>query len=356
VLIVDDHAYRASRLTWAALAIVLAATSVLVATVNLGAWAYLRTFPVNPGVSRVWQKWQLIELQKAPVDWLVLGDSTCGQGIIPDVVEEDTGETALNLCTVANATVVNGAWQLERYVERVGPPKKAIFFHAFHIWTRPTADLVSLFSEIPLEAGFYRRLSPPLDLGFLGDLDVMTRPLRTLWLSNLSVDYALRREVAALFSSEPFVRSDAMADLDYIIRHKGYVSSNVAMPERVIKESAAYAKSYAKRNFEITADNEAALRAVCDLSRKYGFQVYLANSSISRILYQDPGFQTFYAKMVARLSAIVRDCPSMKYIMKVPAQFETKEMDNQDHVVTDAVAARLTRDLVAAVRDADAGR
>ena len=351
--VVHRKTYANAKLRWRSVFSTLLLSLVVVVIVNLTAWQYLQKYPVNLGVTRVWQKWQMIERQVSPVDWLILGDSTCGQGIMPVEIEAVTGQSALNLCTIANASAVNGVWQLEHYLERVGTPQKVILFHAFHVWERGPDDLIAMFDQIPLEQGFHRRLSPPLHLGFFRELEILSRPFRTLFISNLSISFILKREISALLKGKSLVRSDALYDLEFVIRHKGYVGSNTPRPDRVIAQSRSSAISYASREFYITPDNEAALRAACDLAKRHNFKVYLANSSISRILYQDAGFQSFYKKMVNRLANISDECPEMEYIMQVPAQFDPEEMDNEDHVVTDEIAARLTNILIREVEAAE---
>lgn len=341
--------------SWKTVILCVFAVISLVLAGNLAAWAYLEAFPVNRGLTRVWQKWQLLERQTKPVDWLILGDSTCGQGIIPTVIEADTAESALNLCTIANATAVNGIWQIERYLKKVGTPKRIVVIHAYHVWERSTDDLVSMLGQIPLKGAFYNRLDPPLHIGWLGEMEIATRPLRTLWDSNLSIEYVLKREGRALFSNKPFERSEALHEMRFIERFKGYVGSNTAMPERVISQSKSSMKAYAKRPFVITRPNREALEALCRISKTTDSKIFLANSSISRMLYADQGFQRFYSQMVQSISEILSDCPNVKYVMKVPGQFEPNEMDNEDHVVTDPVASRWTRQLVDAVKEAEAG-
>jgi hypothetical protein len=50
---------------------VVVTTCLLVLAVNVAAWHHLRAFPVNPGITRVWQKWQMLERLDKPADWLL---------------------------------------------------------------------------------------------------------------------------------------------------------------------------------------------------------------------------------------------------------------------------------------------
>ncbi|MEB3357540.1 MAG: hypothetical protein VKK04_12500, partial [Synechococcales bacterium] len=43
-------------------------------------------------------KWNLLTDLKQPADWLVLGDSSCNQGVVPEILSQELGGTALNLC------------------------------------------------------------------------------------------------------------------------------------------------------------------------------------------------------------------------------------------------------------------
>jgi hypothetical protein len=349
MLIVEEGAYGSSGLRWRALAASVLVAVAVVAAANFAAWKYLQTYPVNPGLARVWIKWRMIDHEHKPVDWLILGDSTCLHGIVPDVIRSETGGTALNLCTLANAMVVNDAWQLEYYINKVGVPRNVVLFHAYHVWYRGISDFLVILDQIPVGISLYKSFSPPLNIGFFGDIDFLTRPIRTFYISNVSVDYAITHELTRLFQGG-WARTDINNALQGVLSTRGYIGNGSANAAETVLSAQKAAKDFANRDFVLSPENAAALKAICELSQKYKFKLYLANSSIARMLYEDPGFERYYQAMVSKLSSEVDSCPGMTYVMKIPPQFEPSEMENETHVATDPIAARLTRDLMAAVK------
>jgi len=163
---------------------------------------FLQKFPVHKGVNRLWQKWPLLEIQQEPVDWLIMGDSSCGQGLRPDIFEKNFGGNAINLCSIANATVINDAWQLQRYIEKVGPPKNLVLFYVFHIWERDEQQLIAMFDQIPLNWGFWNNLEPSITLTWYEQLELATRPVTALYSYNLSVQYLINESIKNLFKNK----------------------------------------------------------------------------------------------------------------------------------------------------------
>lgn len=91
----------------------------------------------NYGYKIMKKKWNLISNQKEPVDWLILGDSSCNQGFDTDTALYKHGYTTLNLCTVGGGLLIDDGILLKEYYEKVGPPKQGvILIHVYDIWER----------------------------------------------------------------------------------------------------------------------------------------------------------------------------------------------------------------------------
>ena len=88
---------------------------------------------------------------------LILGDSSAAQGVDPEFWTNASGESAINLATIGDATVVNDAWMLETYLERFGRPNKVVIVHAYDIWHRELKQNVVV--QIPFKF-IWNRLSP----------------------------------------------------------------------------------------------------------------------------------------------------------------------------------------------------
>lgn len=105
--------------------------------VNALAAAYLDWRPVNLGYRVIKTKWRLLAAQRRPVGWLVLGDSTGNQGIVPEVLSEKLGGSTLNLCTIGALGAWNDAWMLEAYARVAGAPRHVLVVHTYQAWTHP---------------------------------------------------------------------------------------------------------------------------------------------------------------------------------------------------------------------------
>jgi hypothetical protein len=336
--------------TWGRIATVVIATLSVVVAANLAAHAILQDNPVNRGVGRFWQKWQMLVQQKHPAEWLILGDSSCGQGVRPDVITSMTGANALNLCTIANATVVNAAWQLETYVARVGKPCRVILFTAFHTWLRSTNDLATMLDQVPLEHGYWNRLSPPLRLSAGEEAKLSASALTTLYRMNLSVQFLIKDWARHVAFGTPPARADMERTMRQLARTQGYVREVEVRPEYVRKQVAEAIAMHKGKAFEPAPENLAALAAMIDLAQRHGIELYVTNSTINRDLYAEPSFRAFYDQMNARLRQAMGYHPKIHRIFEVPPQFAPEQMDNIDHIVGDELAAEVTRRLIDEIR------
>ena len=102
-----------------------AIVAVLILTVDLVAAALLAWRPVARDHWLVASKWRLLDRARA-TDTLVLGDSSCNQGVRPDVLGAALGGSVLNLCTIGDLLVINDAWMLEAYLRRHPPPARVV--------------------------------------------------------------------------------------------------------------------------------------------------------------------------------------------------------------------------------------
>ena len=322
------------------IALTIGLTLALVVAANVGAWFYLQRSPVNPGITRVWQKWQLLERLDAPVDWLFVGDSACGAGIDPAVIETVLNGRALNLCTIANASVVNQAWQVARYVERFGPPAGGVVvMNTFHTWTRSADDLADMLTQVP--DGVRHRYKP-----FLGSQQLLgyrLSALTALYHQEASVRYVL----TSAFSRAQPTPEDR---LKYVVNARGHVPENQAKPEHVARQIRETIAVYRTRSFEFSPQAQDALQVLQDLARELGFRLYVANSSIARELWADPHFARFYSSMNLALDRRIREGGSAKLILTNPPTFSNDEMDNIDHVVGSPAVRRLSTAVAEAVQ------
>ena len=86
----------------------------VIAVVNVVAILLLRHDTSNWGIHLIEMKWKMAQETGEPVDWLVLGDSTGNQGVIPEILTDNLGGSAHNLCLLADLTATNNAWSFSQ--------------------------------------------------------------------------------------------------------------------------------------------------------------------------------------------------------------------------------------------------
>lgn len=310
---------------------------VLIICANFGAVLYLRTRSSNLGYSLIRYKWSMLETLEEPVDVLILGDSSCNQGVDPAVIEQELGLSALNLCTIGDALLVNDAWMLDAYVERFGPPKFVLIVHVYDEWHRTTnqAALVTL-SVIPADA---RSDIVRLDLNTPDKVRVV------LWRN-----FPLYAESKTLASTvmHPF----RVAEIPHP-DERGFLARDQADPTGVEVDFEGHKDFLRHSEFKFSPVNQNALRAIGALAESREFQVYVAHSPVYRGLAQDRNFKNYVSDVTGGLAASCAVHQNVHLLSELQT-FDVEQMQSVDHVTT-AGATIYTGELVRQIRAEKAG-
>ncbi len=97
-------------------------------------------------------------------DWLFLGDSSCGTGIIPEVIESQTGVSCLNGGTIASFTMMGYVDLAKQFLESGHRPSRIIFVVLPRAFTLPT-EQIEFFGLYPRYAIAFGRPSYGLSFG-----------------------------------------------------------------------------------------------------------------------------------------------------------------------------------------------
>lgn len=318
--------------------VVIAVTLLGVLLLNFIAGRALDRLTTNRGYWLVREKWSLLETMPAPADWLILGDSSCNQGIMPDIVAAELGGTAVNLCTVGDMLAVNDAWMLARHIERLGPPKHVIIAHVYDMWARDQRALVRqpLLAKIPLDWGYWRAQEPALTLSAEDERQLMIARYVPLWAENKTLTSWLRHP-------------GLLWQRDMSMTPEGFMAYDKANPGLVRRESKSHIASATKRRFAMSKINRQALETIRALADQHGFDVYIAAGPLYEGMWSDEGFRGHFKAMMQALDAIAAKSPRLHVVLHEPATYSVKQMENADHLVGPA-AADFTRKLVAAIR------
>jgi hypothetical protein len=294
-------------------------TFALIFGLNLVAKAYLEAHTPNRGDWLVREKWNMLSNLDQPVEWLVLGDSSCNQGIVPEVFDEQLDTTSVNLCTVGSMTVLNTAWMLDTYIQKYGAPKNVLVVHVFDVWHR-SIDPQAL-SLIPLEHGYWRKLNPSKEIGIRANLEVFLKRYVPLYASNES----LKRVISSPISSYQHSQS-------FTLQADGFMPWNEPNPEYVEAQRIMHSSFAREHNFEISEHNRVALESIRANAEKHNFDVFIVNSPVYEGLYQDAAFQDYYSQMRANLTNFANASQRVHFLDET-VTFPKEKMENADHVI-----------------------
>jgi hypothetical protein len=310
-----------------------------VVVLNWSAERALHRYTTNIGYYLIVSKWELLESQRKPVDWLFLGDSSCNQAVRPDIIAAERGETALNLCTIGDMLAVDDAWMLGRYLREVGKPKHVVIVHVYDMWPRSADRLQQgLMAKIPLGWGFWERMDPPLALAAKHRTDLLLSRYVPLYAENITLgDWAMH--------------PSKMLAKRFRIDQGGYMRNDLARPKEVASDAAGHLRFVRGRKASLSAANRAAMGAIVKLSREHGVPVTMAMAPIVSTLWNEPAFRTFHGQIVDGLRKLGQAAQG-RVVLAEPALFSADVMENADHLSHEPAAA-YTRKLVAAVLEAE---
>ncbi len=299
-------------------------TIALVALLNLLAGLWLERSSPNLGYRLIRAKWHALRTLEAPVDWLILGDSSGNQGLRPDVLERALGGRALNLCTIADTLTLNDAWMLREYLSRFPPPRAVVVVHVYDVWRR--SPNVSVLAQAPMGLAAWVRLKPRPPL----DSSALIERLATRLLPIYSESHSLKELMRRPTLRRPDLPSSAP---------DGFMAVTQANPARVLEQKTGHLEFVRSAPFKMSAANRSGLEEMIRLAEEKGFDLWLTPSPMYEGLYREPDFQTYYGALLAELDALSRRHPRVRVLMRAPPLFSPDQMENADHVVGEAALA-----------------
>lgn len=264
------------------------------------------------------KKWKMLEDMKEPKDWLILGDSTCNQGISPTILEEELNASAVNLCAIGGMLAVNDSWMLERYIKKFGPPKNVLIAHTYDVWGRESVHL-GLASQLPIISLLKERPQPWV-FNLEEELSLFFYKYWPIYFQRESLSEAI-----SLFIKNKSAINQSNFD------EKGFMSVENARPETVIKEANLKKNSLAKLTFHMSEDNAASLENIKKLAEEYDFDVFIAHGPICNQLFEDAGFKAYFSDIDTYLKNYASKSSRIHYISENYA-FSENEMVSSDHV------------------------
>lgn len=300
---------------------VVIVTLLLLCVINVGVDQFLARYPVNLGYWVIQEKWKLLDELDMPVDWLILGDSSCNLGVNPAIISDKLGGSALNLCTVGDSIALDDAWMLQRYVKRFGAPKGVVIVHAYDIWHRLLER--PMLAQAPLEGDERIDLVPKRHQTISTRALMMIDQYVPLYSQNVTlsnaIQYAWRQPPTLIFTAQ------------------GYMPWNISSPETVHVEFDQHILFATEQDqFVMSEDNLKALNRIHSLADQNQFPVFIVNSPLLIDLMENEIFTRYYYTVWTALEAVASNSPNLHVILSEPATYPIDQLAGIDHVTVDA--------------------
>jgi len=313
---------------------VVGATFVGILAVNFAALIAMQGVTTNLGIFLVETKFELADSMREPVDWIFVGDSTCNQGLSPQEFEVQTGQTAINLCTTGNMTVVGDVWVLQRALDAAGPPRRGVLVtHVYDAWARDEETLRVMGQRVPGTNEWRRdRALMPADFTELANANVgrffplLTRP----------------RSVDQLIFG--LVRERPTRALD----ERGFMDGGAARPSMVRQDVREHLA-----NDDDPAISELNRRALAAIDDAVDVPVWIASAPMVDELWADEGIRERVRTAFEGPHELAEARPGLRVLRSDPWRYRADQMSNADHL-DGPTAVVHTRAVVEALRAAGA--
>jgi len=285
---------------------------------------------LDSGAFLIRSKWNILGDLDEPVEWLILGDSSANQGVVPDQFRAQYDGNAVNLGTVGNALLINDVWMIEDYINQHGAPENVVIVHVYDMWYR-RAD-TAVFAHTPWD--------------YMSDIGMFSTPKER-------AELALYRYVPLFQSSTQVFRAIAnpsqMFKPPISIGDDGFTTVLDPNPSQVERDIESHASGALSKAFVLSSINETAINLLVDLANKHKFQIYIANSPAHEDLVALDSFQLYVSHISDLLEGIDERSPYIHYVLRDLPTFDSSVMENADHVTKEG-ATSFTAQLIAEIR------
>jgi hypothetical protein len=293
----------------------------LAIAIGLNLWVArsLRDYPINQGYWLMGAKWDLLAGLQAPVSTLIVGDSSCNQGVRPDLLVERLGGTAVNLCTTGHMLAVGDAWIVGAYLERWGAPRRIVVVHSYEMWRRSGASLRANTWVYARHSAMFLHRAPHLDWTI--EEQILLRI--GAWVPFYTQPAATQE---LLFTEQGPRRRKFRIDADGYMPRRG---GNRARTQRDMRKALA---RLGDGRFEMSPWNRAGLAELVRLADVYRVPMIFVHAPMYDQLWNDPRLRIYQMQLNADLDRAFRRSRYARLLSPEPKTFEARLMEAVDHV------------------------
>jgi hypothetical protein len=209
-------------------------------------------------------------LNSGPVDVIFFGDSTGKDGILPDIIEQETGLKSINLASYAMVSGFADIYFLNKYLQKNTPPKKIFILRTLYTWKKPIR-----FDE-------YLEVSPDIGTSF----------------------YLLKNSV---FSVEKFFHA-AIARHARILRENNAIRRKVTAPWNYDRYIPEYANGRVIQGKHFVRDESLELlERMCNIAEKYDIEMYILQAPYAEKMKVDVDFMSSSAEIISTIQSVTEN-------------------------------------------------
>jgi hypothetical protein len=305
---------------------------------NLAGVALLAERNPNRGNWLVAQK-AALAVAGPPAETLLIGDSTCNQGLQPAGLSAALGGPVLNLCAIGTLGVVGDALLLDRYLATHPAPKRVIVSHAPDVWFRPP----NVFNLGLLRPGGAE--APVLQAAGLAGPGSKLKMFAGQWLPLYAATRSLGEFIRA--PRETWARV-------FTLDATGYMAVDFRDPDQQAKDMRNMTQTVRTLAEPLPPSTRVALQQIAERAERHGFTVYLLPSAVAAPVAAAEGFAEYTARLHAAVDAALAGNPRVKWLARGFRPFPPEEMEQADHLLVGA-AERFTAEVGERVRAVEGG-
>jgi hypothetical protein len=311
------------EISWRRIAIILFLSFILLFITNLFAFTYLGSYSTNFGYWSIHQKWKMLGKINRPVDWVILGDSSCSQGIMPAVFSTELNQIAVNFCTIGDMGTVGDLWMLEEYIQRVGAPKNVLVVHTFDIWYREFNPV--RLGQIPRPWGFWQAHSFGED--FMQEKEVRNG----IFLERYVPLYSQRGTIGRIIRNTLAGNHNPLKAM-WINEPDGFVPAIEPKP-LIVEDGEKQMVDFVNQNtFSVSQINDQALRKMLEVADLNDIKLVIANAPIYEGLFSNASYQGYFQSLQSYLQGAAAKYDHTQYVSSVKT-FPADQMQTPDHLI-----------------------
>ena len=275
-------------------------------------------------------KWRIASTANPKDAVVVIGDSSGNFGVATDVLEEELGRPAFNLCTYGRFQSTGATWFLDRMIETSGevPAVVLVVLGSRSFTLRPDGFQ---FAQIPTAIGSWWGRAPHVGLGALSTLQFTASRVLPLFSQHQSFEVGFLASRWKIDSSLLPIDPDGTSHLSR------------ANPNGLTPFAEKVLHGIRERGGEVVSPRERmALRGLVNDAEERGYKVVFVDGPLWTWLEAAPEHREFMERVHAFLDEITAESSHATRLDGPIQTFESTELENPFHLVSPA-AKRYTR-------------